>query len=352
MTARLVFSMPVHERVDAIRDSIRNILHFNPGALVVLHASKQAKAMDGLAEQVGSEQVFVNPRRHQTGHGTGMFRSHCSNYRYLRSLNVDFDTFCIISSNELFVRGGLARYAAEVKNAFQGLRSDPAEGWHVFEKCERHPKIPVLLRECGGAAIYGGHTEGQFYDQELFGEMCEIYERVFGDADLQTIETEEFVPQTIAVARGIAPQTPFTLADYSNLVFRVNLRAISLLSAPKGVGNVKLNLGPTGPTYLRNPHQNGTNERVFALKRIPRDPEHKLRKAVRELETREHGNGEVTISASSSKTSATALVPVYSMRRIVYSMIILCRQVGIKIPLNISLRTVWQRLGKRSKKIA
>jgi hypothetical protein len=342
---RLAFSMPVHERTDAVLDSLRNILHFNPGSIVVLHAAKQSRDLDALSAHI-SDQILLNPQRYQTySADSGLFHLHVSNYRHLCSQRADFDAFCIMSSNELFVRPGLANHLRQVRNLFQAIPYNLAEDWHLFNRCEGHPKVAALAQACGGSTIHGGQTEGQCYQRRLFSRICDIYETVFGDADNLGIQTEEFVPQTIAISEGFSSHPPFTLVDYSHLAFRANRRAIRLLSDPSRLGSVKLNLGIKRPLLLRSPHADATNEQVFALKRISRDPSHPLRRAIRELEA--GADSEKPTEKPAPSRSPVSLVPFWSYGRILSGFIEFCARFGLKIRLTTGVRTLLRRWFKR-----
>ena len=340
---RLAFSLPVHERPDAVLDTIRNVLHFNPGSIVILHLSQQSTVLDELARQC-PPQVLINPTRYRTFGGGGLFLVHSSNYRHLQAQNIEFDAFCLLSSNDMFVRGGLERYAAEVRNGFQAVRLDPAEDWHVFRIVAHHPKTPELLQACGGSVVYGGQTEGQFYERALFGKMADIYFAVYGEEERPGFETEEIVPQTVAMSLGVAPHLPFTLVDYSHRAFEVDLRAIALLSDPARVGAVRLNLGARYPDMLRSPHVHGTNDFVFAVKRIPRDPSHPLRMAIRDVEkTAPPANP----GPPGPAKRTVSLVPFWKYQALISRYILLCQRLGLPVEFRTGVRSFLRKIFKR-----
>ena len=265
-------------------DLVRNILRFNPDALVVLHVSRLFTDFDP-ASVAHLANVIINPKRYLTKHGKGLMLCHCSNFRWAICSGHDFDFFCLMSSNEMFIRPGLAGYIAEMRNGFQAVAFDLREGWHIFSRrIDEHPKVVELRQRLGGAPFYGGQTEGQFYEKELFAHISELYLRVFGEIAIGDFETEEVVPQTIAMAAGARPAPPFTLVDYSHpLDFKLSQRVVALLANARFAGRVRLNLGETGTYFLRSPHLNETNRSVFSVKRVPREENDPLRAFINHL---------------------------------------------------------------------
>jgi hypothetical protein len=281
---RLAFSLPVHENNEVVANLIENIFHYNPQSIVVLHISQ---IFTDFNEQMFREMpnVFVNPRRYLTQHGKGMLLTHCSNFRYLQALNAGFDVFCISSSNEMFIRPGLVDYVKEVKNAFQAVRFDPKLDWHVFvRRIDQHPKVQLLLAALGTSEVYGGQTEGQFFEKAIFQQIADFYFSAFGETEINDFETEEIVPQTVAMAMKVRPALPFTLVDYSNYWdFSLSVPVLKKLADPLLVGRVKLNLGQKGSRMLVSPHLNTDNRSVFAVKRIPRKLDDPLRVFINQL---------------------------------------------------------------------
>jgi len=280
---RLAFSVPVHEKNEVVANLIGNLFRYNPGCQVVLHVSQLFADFD--REQFSKmPNVVINPRQHLTKHGKGMLLSHCTNFQHLRA-SADFDVFCIISSNEMFIRKGLVDYIKEAGNGFQAVPFDLREDWHVFDRlANRHPKMLALLEALKTSVIYGGQTEGQFFRKDVFGHICDLYLSTFGEDDINDFETEEVVPQTVAMSMGIKPAKPFTLVDYSHPIdYRLTPRVIDMLVNPRLLGKVKLNLGQKLRGSLVSPHLNGDDRSVFSVKRVPREINDSLRVFINSL---------------------------------------------------------------------
>jgi hypothetical protein len=287
---QLAFSLPVHEDNLVVTNQLKNIFKYNPGCTVVLHVSKLFVDFDRQYFQ-SMPGVVINPHRYRLFHdgrvflhGTGLLLSHCSNFCYLQEIGLSFDTFCLISSNEMFVREGLADYVNQVKNGFQAVRFDLKQDWHVFSRrIDQHPSLSALLDSLDTNIVYGGQTEGQFFEKTLFQRICNLYFTVFGEREINDFETEEVVPQTVAMALGIKPSLPFTLVDYTHHDFQITKELISVLTDPIYYNKVKLNLGPKGNGMLVSPHVNSDNHSVFSVKRVPRNVNDPLRIFINQL---------------------------------------------------------------------
>ena len=81
-----------------------------------------------------------------------------------------------------------------------------------------------MLNDINLDTIYGGQTEGQFYEKHIFQKIADIYFKFFGMNELNTFETEEIVIQTIFKSFHIDYGKPFTLQNYSNkLNYDINI---------------------------------------------------------------------------------------------------------------------------------
>jgi|GEM_PF-971993 len=280
---RLAFSLPVHERDDVVLNSIENIRKFNPGCAIVLHVSQLFR--DFRTELFSAiPDVHINPNRFQTKHGKGFMRVHCSNYRHLEKCGVDFTHFCLIASNEMFVRAGLADYVNAAGSAFQAIRYQPGHPWHLFARgASRNPKVLALLRALNTDAVYGGQTEGQFFARAVFDKIASYYELAFGDDELNDFETEELVPQTVAMALQLPPHPPFTLVDYLHTDFEINIDVVRRLADPTLAGRMYIYLGPVGPDLFPSPHHRQRDDSIFSVKRINRSLQDPVRQLITQL---------------------------------------------------------------------
>ena len=269
MPRSILFSLPVHERPDIVEGQIVNIARHCPGAAVAIHVSPvftgDIAAFKALEKTPG---VFVNPTRLPTALGKGLFHVHAVNFLHGMQCRPETDTIAFISSNELFVRGGLADYMAPFQAGAQIELFDPLTDWHLFHRgVEREPHVQALLAHLGLPAIFGGQAEGLFFPTVLFAEMVKLYLRFFG-MDFSGFETEEILPQTMLAkfAGGLPVAPPFTLQNYCHR-FEIDRTLIERVRAGRGFIFAQRNAG-----CLRSPHV-GSNDlsSVFSVKRVPRE---------------------------------------------------------------------------------
>lgn len=265
-----LFSLPVHERPDVVADQLTNIRRFCPEAIVCVHVSRSYDGdmapFSALARTPG---VLLNPRRFEVLRGRGLFHVHVANFMHARAAHPEIGRICLISSNELLVRAGVSDYLGAHDAGAQFEMFDPATDWQVFRKRpDTLPEIAALLRLLDLPVIFGGQSEGQFYDSDLFFEIAQVFLRFLPLAPSQ-FETDEVLPQTIAL-RFLGPANriglPFTLQNYCNR-FDITPEVIATIRAGRGWV-----FGPRMPGTLPSPHV-GLHDlsSVFAVKRVPRE---------------------------------------------------------------------------------
>ena len=105
---------------------------------------------------------------------------------YAIHLNLSFDYFILLSSNEMFIKNGLIDYIKKYKNGVQLVENNPNVIWHNFQKnIENSDVIKKLLGYLQLKNIYGGQAEGQFYEKNIFKKVVDIYFTHFGNNELQ-----------------------------------------------------------------------------------------------------------------------------------------------------------------------
>lgn len=114
----IVFSIPVHEKLDVVLDQIYNINFFNKNCAVVLHISQTfnyegslltREKFDKIVAQLGN--VYINPDSLRTG-AFDIIQAHISNFYYMNQTE-DFLYFSMLSSNELFIKPGLFSHISD-----------------------------------------------------------------------------------------------------------------------------------------------------------------------------------------------------------------------------------------------
>ncbi|MBV9813811.1 MAG: hypothetical protein JO326_13770, partial [Acetobacteraceae bacterium] len=214
------FSLPVHEKPDIVADQVANLRRFCPNAVICLHVSPSYRGDLAPFQALATDPaVLLNPRRLATVHGRGLLHVHVANFAYAYTAHPEISKVCLISSNELLIRDGVADYLNAHDAGAQFCMWDPLSDWRVFRRrVDLLPAVAAMLKSLGAPVIFGGQAEGQFYDAALFLEIVSVFARFFPWAPAG-FETEEVVPQTVAV-RLLGPQCrvglPFTLQNYCN----------------------------------------------------------------------------------------------------------------------------------------
>ncbi|TWF53140.1 hypothetical protein [Neorhizobium alkalisoli] len=279
--AKLLISLPVHEKPEIVRDQLENIRYFCPDATICVHVSAVATSpKDEFRRQCDLENVLVNPSSYETAWCEGLMHTHVSNFLYALEQGCDFDKVVLLSSNELLVKPGLAEYASRHSIACQTEVYDHVTDW-MFFRVDILSSTPIrkLIKTLDMKAYFGGQAEGQFYDRQIFAHMARLFIDHFPMGPCG-FPSEEVVTATVAAhyaMQGTDVALPITLCDYcTNLVISTEL-----------IDQVRTG---TGTIYarrilkaLRNPHV-GTSALggVFSIKRIPRE-DCELRRYVRGL---------------------------------------------------------------------
>lgn len=182
----LLFSIPVHERLDVVVDQIFNILHFNPSSAIVLHLSQKfdydnspLSKQDFVSIVSQFPGVLINPESLRTNL-LDIIQVHLSNFGYASSV-IDFDYFCMSASNELFIRKGLSERICAYDAAVGRIDVNDHMGWY-WEQAQpslQDPSIKQMFANTGWTNIYGSQIEGTFYRKDLFLEMKTLIEAVY-----------------------------------------------------------------------------------------------------------------------------------------------------------------------------
>jgi hypothetical protein len=214
-SSKLLFSIPIHEKQDIINNQIENIFNYNPNSSIIFHINNSFKNFD--EKLTNYNNVYFNSNRFNYKYARGLFWIHVNNFLEALKLNIDFEYFIIYSSNEMFIKNGLIHYIEKVKNGAQIVKFDKNNDWHNFHKDIENKEMMInLLKDIGLDTIYGGQTEGQFYQKEYFSKISAIYIKHFGTNELNDFETEEILPQTIFKSFNVEYGLPITIHNYSN----------------------------------------------------------------------------------------------------------------------------------------
>jgi hypothetical protein len=263
-SSNLLFSIPIHERQDILNNQIENILNYNPNSNIILHVNKSFKNFNKLLTIYPN--VYINSENLNYIYGKGLLYIHIKNFLEAIKLNINFKYFIIISSNELFIKSGLINYIEEYKNGCQIIKFNKEIKWHNFQKgLEDTLEMKLLLKELNLNSFYGGQTEGQFYEKNIFNNIANIYLKFYGSKEINTFETEEILSSTIFKSFNINYTLPFTLQNYTNNIIFNDTFINQLRNENLIIPNNFIN-----ETLLESPHVNQESKNIFSIKRVDR----------------------------------------------------------------------------------
>ena len=264
-SSKILFSIPVHEEQDIIHNQIENILNNNPNSKIIIHVNKSFKNFIPEKTIYLYKNVYINSNSLNYIYGKGLLWIHINNFLEAIRLNINFKYFIIYSSNEMFIRDGLVHYIEKYKNGAQIVENNDSVIWHNFKKgIENSDSIIEMLKELKLKNIYGGQTEGQFYEKNIFQYISNIYIKYFGTKEISNFETEEIIPQTIFKSLDIEYGLPITLQNYStNIIFNENIIK-DIVNNNFKIEYIQIK------ENLISPHYNNNCSSVYSIKRIDR----------------------------------------------------------------------------------
>lgn len=277
----ILFSLPVHERPDIVRDQILNIKKFCPDAIICIHVSKLVEAEKyEFEKQCDFDDVYINDVSYETRHGKGLLNIHVANYEYAAKRNVKADKIAFLSSNELLIKPGLSTFTSSYVLGSQTEIYQDSADWHLFRPQVRDDqRVQNFLKLLELPVYFGGQAEGQFFNVDIFEKIAELYKACFG-MGIAGFETEEIIPSTFAARlciSGSRSALPITLCDYCSNI-SINEQLINYVRA--GSGSI---YGLKVPRALRSPHIGSfVMDNIFSVKRVPRT-ECELRTFIRDL---------------------------------------------------------------------
>jgi hypothetical protein len=281
MTA-LLFSLPVHEKPEIVRDQVENIRYFCPGATICIHVSASATSdKDDFRRLCDFDNVFVNPSSYETIWCEGLMHTHVSNFLYALEKGRRFDKVVLLSSNEMLVKHGLADYVAGYRLGSQTELYERANDWGSFrtDVLSSTAMRNFLARIDMRGLYFGGQAEGQFFDTGIFAHIARIFVENFPMAPCG-FPSEEIIPPTVAAyyaLNGVDAALPITFCDYCT---NLEITTDTIDQIRRGTGTV------FARRYLKalpSPHMgSATLSGVFSIKRIPRE-DCELRRYVRSL---------------------------------------------------------------------
>lgn len=193
----IVFSLPIHEKLEVVVDQLVNIKWHNPECAIVIHISPvfcdtgmiSYDSFLDIIRKLGD--IFINPERVRTG-GYDLIQAHLSNFNYAYNY-LDFKYIAFIASNELFIKKGLFDSISKYDCILWRKEEQACPHWMHFKLAKRDPDLKLLMQKENLQQIYGSQVEGTVYSKELFKRIYDIIDKYFDYSDINLFYAREEV---------------------------------------------------------------------------------------------------------------------------------------------------------------
>lgn len=282
---KFCISIPVHKNPETVIDQIENIQHFYKNEVaIVLHVQESFQFTSKLKDEsfLNREGVYVNPEKLHVIWGT-LMHVHNSNFKFAES-KIDFDYFILHASNDMYVRHGAPEYVEKAKNGIHqavwrnSIRylNIEASGKKSWSK-ERHldPEFELLLGALDINTVYGSHSEGAFFEKEVFSQMVKTIDRYYNyDGKERIYPREEYWYSTLI--QKFVPNnkiaTPLLFSEnWLRNGTKIDSKIIKRLHNGELVDDI---------VKLKNPYD---YHNLYAVKRVNRNINHPDRVLIRKL---------------------------------------------------------------------
>lgn len=278
---RILFSLPVHEKPEIVRDQVENIRYFCPDSIIAIHISEGASEQkEEFRKACKFDNVLINPSSYETKWCHGLMHTHVSNFIYAHERGSSFEKIVFLSSNEMLIKHGLNEHVAKYAMGCQTQIYDATANWGGFRTDVMSDRgMRKFLDGLELPHYFGGQAEGQFYNSRIFARMARLFIDNFPMGPCG-FPSEEIIPPTVAAQLaigGINFALPITLCDYCT----------NAEISPELIEQIRLGRGGFYarriPGSLRSPHA-GLSELkgVFSVKRVARE-DCELRRYIRGL---------------------------------------------------------------------
>lgn len=175
----IYISLPVHTQARVVAGQAGNFAAFFPEARIVLHVSASARfsllELETALQAAGCRNVVLNPARHATRWG-GILQAHLANIGWIRRAG-GASRICLHASNDMLVRPGLAAWLARGGSFLHTRPIRPGSRWRFAAPALADRQLASLCRRLGGASLVGSQVEGASFDSALLFEVAGLLER-------------------------------------------------------------------------------------------------------------------------------------------------------------------------------
>ena len=199
----IVYSVTAHENPAALVNMYTNIVRFNKGlnVLAIFHCSiKLYKDMRVFGTPETPTLMFHPAPTDKARFSCTLFLAHLENYRHLEEQGIEYDYFCTLASNCLFVRpvslDDIRDSTPELNIGATGYTLGDEDRWQASE-FKKNPAVLNVFQSLDIEVVTNIH-EGAYFKKEVFGSIAHICHK-------QEINRAAFVCDTLAAEEVILP---------------------------------------------------------------------------------------------------------------------------------------------------
>lgn len=213
----IYISIPIHEKLEVVKNQADNFGRFFPEAKIVYHVSKQAtftiKEANDFMSQSKVNNVLINPNQVETGWGS-IIQAHIQNILFILEQK-DATKVCFHSSNDMLVRAGIYDYLKDKDYVFHNRYVRKPSYWWVGNVAYDDYRLADWLAIHGGGRLVASQIEGSMYHiaflEEFVDELLNCHPVLQSDL---FYPREEILFSSFAVAKNLKSQgLPYILSE-------------------------------------------------------------------------------------------------------------------------------------------
>lgn len=202
----VAFSLMIHEYPSAVDDLLHNIIHYNPGCIIVIHVNRKTlpdwslpkhweerdESSCSIEEQEDHHyhhhqcncpkevgKILINPKYIPFEWGNTALKHHNSNWNCLISSGLYFDYFSILSSNQFFVKHGFSDYLSG-KLYLTGIIRDMIPAYNYMYRLN---PICKVIYDLGKKLRVMSNMEGWTWRKDVYELISKIISTYYGNDD-------------------------------------------------------------------------------------------------------------------------------------------------------------------------
>ena len=213
----IYISIPIHEKLEVVKNQAENFARFFPEAMIVFHVSNQAAFSPEQAREFLKEQkvknALINPVQVETQWGS-IIRAHLQNIVFILEQG-DAKKVCFHSSNDMLVKDGISDFLKDKDYVYHQREIRKPSYWWVGNVAYDDYRLADWLAIHGGGRLVASQIEGSVYHIDFLKEFSDELLKYHPVLDSNLFyPREEVLFSSFAIAKGLKPQAlPYILSE-------------------------------------------------------------------------------------------------------------------------------------------